>query len=237
MNNLYFQSAASRLEYGLQAYRASDQRDYILVGFELHPGEEILPMPNADLLKWIPNHVWGPQDGVSMIARLLGGSDQVTIYSGDNNWVNTNWDDDKLFLEGGMGIARGGIGNDFIQVTGGFWNIANGNEGNDEIINYAKVAGNLRGGIGNDVLINGGGASGYFWGDAGADTFRPYVLDQNGYIGDDTQMVIKDFEVGIDTLDLSMAGGAIFTHIDGDTYIGSSYANLGLIAIVENVLL
>ena len=106
--------------------------------------------------------MWGPRDEIPLKARLLGGNDQVALYSGDKNWVNTNWDDDMLFLKGGSGIARGGLGHDATQLIGGNWTVVNGNQGNDEIVNKGKMAGTLRGGVGNDILINFAGASASF---------------------------------------------------------------------------
>ena len=235
MEQIILESAENRAGIGVGTYRHSSGIDYVTLGFDWGEGESLFPAQNVDGLKWVNNTVFGPQDGPSLLARLLGGSDSVVINGGLNNWVNTNWDDDKLFLEGGHGVARGGIGNDLLQVRGGFWNVVNGNQGNDEIINGGYLTGTLRGGAGNDTLVNFGGGVADFYGDDGADTFRPYVLDEYGNTGS-TLMRIKDFEPGVDTLDLSAAGGANFSYIDGHTYIGSNWNN-GLIAIVENVLL
>ena len=143
---------------------------------------------------------------------LFRSNDQVTLYSGDKNWVNTNWDDDMLFLEGGSGIARGGIGHDVIEVSGGNWTVVNGNQGNDEIVNKGKMTGTLRGGVGNDILINFSGASASFYGDDGADIFKPNVSPEGV---DGTLMTIKNFGVGVDSLDLSAVDEYFFEYIDG----------------------
>ena len=178
--------------------------------------------------------MWGPRDEISLKARLLGGNDQVTLYSGDKNWVNTNWDDDMLFLEGGSGIARGGIGHDVIEVNGGNWTVVNGNQGNDEIVNKGKMTGTLRGGVGNDVLINFSGASASFYGDDGADIFKPNVSAEDV---DGTLMTIKDFEIGVDSLDLSAVDEYFFEYIDGSTFVGTELSDAQYIAVLEGVIL
>ena len=178
--------------------------------------------------------MWGAREEISLKARLLGGNDQVTLYSGDKNWVNTNWDDDMLFLEGGSGIARGGIGHDVIEVSGGNWTVVNGIQGNDEIVNKGKMTGTLRGGLGNDVLIGFSGASASFYGDDCNDIFRPNVSPEDV---DGALVTIKDFEIGVDSLDLSAVDECFFEYIDGSTFLGTELSYDQYSAVLEDVVL
>lgn len=168
----------------------------------------------------------GSIDGGSVKARLMDGNDQATISSGLFNDVNGNRGEDKFFLEGGSGMIRGGKDNDWIQVEGGQWDHVNGNNGDDYIINYSDFAGNIYGGKDDDLLVNADGG-GYFYGNLGADTFKPYA---NG------TMFVKDFEVGIDSLDLSALGSYNTVYSEGDTLIGSVTTG-ELALVVEGVIL
>ena len=231
MEEINLESPESRFAIGAGAYRADDERHYLLLGLSWENGKSLIPKKK---LKEDNNAVWGPRDEISLKARLLGGNNQVTLYSGDKNWVNTNWDDDMLFLEGGSGIARGGIGHDVIEVSGGNWTVVNGNQGNDEIVNKGKMTGTLRGGVGNDVLINFSGASASFYGDDGADIFKPNVSPEDV---DGTLMTIKDFEIGVDFLDLSAVDEYFFEYIDGSTFVGTELSDDQYIAVLEGVVL
>ena len=168
----------------------------------------------------------GSIDGGSVKARLMDGNDQAIISSGLFNDVNGNRGEDKFFLEGGSGMIRGGKDNDWIQVEGGQWDHVNGNNGDDYIINYSDFAGNIYGGKDDDLLVNADGG-GYFYGNLGADTFKPYA---NG------TMFVKDFEVGIDSLDLSALGSYNTVYSEGDTLIGSVTTG-ELALVVEGVIL
>jgi len=129
--------------------------------------------------------------GDAGIDRLEGGAGNDVLSGGDGNDVLAGGaDDDKLlgdagndFLYGGDGVdvLKGGDGNDTLQGDGG----------NDI----------LRGGAGDDVL-QGLLGDDTMYGGAGADTF----LFQGGVFGKDT---IKDFEFGVDTLDMSLAATQI----------------------------
>lgn len=142
----------------------------------------------------------GSPDGGSVKARMLGGNDFVELFGGDDNDVNGNLGADTFELFGGGGRIRGGSESDTINLYDGFYYVVNGNKGEDILTNYAEFGNNIRGGSDSDLLINRNGL-GVFYGDLGSDTFRP--LDS----GDSsTYMVIKDFEVGIDQIDLSAVG-------------------------------
>jgi Ca2+-binding RTX toxin-like protein len=166
--------------------------------------------------------VYGPKSGVSIVGRLVDGDDYLEIYDGLRNNMNTNMGEDSIYLYGGAGSVRGGKNNDYFQITGGQWEEANGNKGNDFIINYARFAGNIRGGADDDTLVNAGGG-GYFYGDRGVDTFKPFAVDNNGNITD--IMFIMDFEVGIDSLDLTALSNYEFVNLDSGTVITSLMPN------------
>lgn len=175
----------------------------------------------------------GSSDGGSTYARLMGGNDTAIIRSGASNDVNTNWGSDTIRLTGGGGMIRAGKDSDAITIEGGQWDHMNGNNGADIITNYSSFAGNVYGGKDDDILINADGG-GNFFGNLGADTFRPYILNPNGNIISGI-MLIKDFEVGVDTLDASNLGTYAIDYQSGSTYISST--QYGIAAILEGVLL
>jgi Ca2+-binding RTX toxin-like protein len=125
------------------------------------------------------------------IDRLEGGDGDDTLLGGGGNDVlkGGNGDDtmeggsgdDFIFGGDGIDVLKGGAGNDTLQGDGG----------NDT----------LRGGAGDDILQGLLGNDRLF-GDAGADTFQFL----GGVFGKDT---IKDFEFGIDKLDMSLAATQI----------------------------
>ena len=153
---------------------------------------------------------------------------------GYSNDVNLNKGNDSANLYDGGGRVRGGSDSDILNVVDGFWDVVNGNKGDDYLTNYSYAGGTLRGGARNDILVDAGGGAD-FYGDLGADTFRPYALESSG-IPVKGHMVIKDFQPGIDSLDLSAIGGANYVYIDGSTFIGSLSTG-ELVAVVENVFL
>ena len=71
-------------------------------------------------------------------------------------------------------------------------------------------------------MVNAGGG-GYFYGDRGVDTFKPFAVDNNGSITD--IMFIMDFEVGIDSLDLTALSNYEFVNLDSGTVITSLMPN------------
>ena len=123
-----------------------------------------------------------------------GGSD--TIHGGDGNDIIDGGDAaDFLLGQAGADTVSGGNGADNVQ--GGLGDdILNGNAGDDRLfggaggdtLNGGADNDHLRGGAGNDILTGG----------SGADTF--HFSD----ISNDDQ--ITDFELGIDTIDLSDVG-------------------------------
>ena len=83
-------------------------------------------------------------------------------------------------------------------------------------------------------MINFSGASARFYGDDGADIFKPNVLPEDV---DGTLMTIKDFEIGVDFLDLSAVDECFFEYIDGSTFVGTELSDDQYIAVLEDVVL
>ena len=158
--------------------------------------------------------------------ELLGNQGNDTLIGGAGNdilkgaigddWLNGGMGADYLFghlgndtLQGGMDtdILHGGSGDDFISA----------NEGNDF----------LSGGDGNDILIGGGGRD-ILKGGAGNDVF---VIQD---VAEGEHDVIKDFELGVDRLNLSQ-----FSHEDinvvGTPKNSYIYSGDKLLAIVKDV--
>lgn len=113
---------------------------------------------------------------------IFGGIGADTIYGGGDN--------DKLFGEDGDDIIFAGAGEDRIYAG----------SGNDIIVGSAEGE-VLSGDTGNDRLIGGGGFD-KFIGGTGVDTF----VFQNGASQGPKTATIKDFEVGIDIIELSGFG-------------------------------
>jgi hypothetical protein len=145
------------------------------------------------------NILSGSEDGGSVIATMLGGDDYVELFSGELNDVNGNAGADEINLFGGEGMIRGGRDNDSISIVEGSYSVY-GNKGDDYIENFSLGVNDgisiAYGGKGDDVIVNFGGAMAAY-GDLGSDTFVPWQTSEEGL------MRIYDFEVGVDTLNLS----------------------------------
>jgi Ca2+-binding RTX toxin-like protein len=136
--------------------------------------------------------VLGSVDGGSLMARLGSGNDNVVLYSGFENKVNTNQGADWIEGFGGSGQLLGGLDNDLIELHDGTSFSANGNLGNDTLINYGGTN-TLQGGKGNDTLISSGGNSRLI-GNLGVDVF---IFSENGFAN------VVDYSPGVDQLDFS----------------------------------
>jgi hypothetical protein len=163
---------------------------------------------------------------------MLGGNDFVELFGGDDNDVNGNLGADTFQLFGGGGRIYGGKDNDTIDLYDGFYEFVNGNNGNDLLTNYSEFGNNIRGGKDDDLLVNVNG-TGVFYGDKGFDTFLPFDSGDSS-----TYMVIKDFEVGIDQIDLSAVGAfeAFFDPgTDATVFYTVANDNVSVFASVEGV--
>lgn len=117
-----------------------------------------------------------------------------TGHQGDDAYILGSSKDDLLAGKSGNDALEGFAGDDHIKGRGGDDRILGG--AGDDL---------LEGGSGNDVIAGGEGDD-ILYGDAGADTF---VFVSGG--GTDE---IKDFEVGVDKIDLSGAGVSDFSELD-----------------------
>jgi len=187
----------------------------------------------------------GSPDGGPVQTRLLGGNDFVRIRSGSDNFINGNAGNDFIDLAGGGGQILGGSDADQILVQAGSWDVVNGNQGDDEIIAQGATRGVIRGGSGNDIITS-FGTSVAVYGDRGADTFKL------GGFGSGGVTVVKDFELGVDALDIPT--GLQSVSFSGNTQTSATPATVfsiaangrdtllstgegDLYAVIENVIL
>jgi Ca2+-binding RTX toxin-like protein len=126
-------------------------------------------------------------DGIADFVLELAGSNILDSSDFTNLVAGPTAGDDRLVGTSGADTLRGLGGNDLLLGLAG--------------------ADTLDGGIGNDRLVGGGGKD-QLIGGAGADVFLFETLDDSpaGFGRD----VIRDFQVGIDKIDLSAFGGLTF---------------------------
>lgn len=150
--------------------------------------------------------------------KMFGGTgnDTMSATSGKNLMKGGAGDDeltggesvDRLRGEDGNDVLDGGAGRDKLYGGDG-WDVLRGGDGND-MLRGEDGNDSLNGGSGNDKEYGGAGddtlyesdGNDMMWGNEGADTFR--FLSQE--FGKDR---IKDFEAGVDTLDLSVLANAL----------------------------
>jgi len=160
--------------------------------------------------------------GLSGTDYLSGGAGADYLYGGQGtDTLDGGAGNDKLRGNLGGDLLNGGDGNDDLRGGGGN-DVLNGGDGADYLIgeNGEDV---LYGGAGNDVL-NGGGGDGF------ADTFVYKNTASEGYDR------VKDFENGIDRIDLSdfaFAGfadvGAVATQINSGIKLNFGNGNVLLL--------
>lgn len=148
--------------------------------------------------------------------RLRGdeGDDEMQGWSG-NDRMRGDEGNDSMMGGSGDDRMRGGLGND--TMSGGFGDDRmRGDEGNDSI-DGNDGDDRLVGDLGSDTL-NGGNGEDIYKGGLGADRF---IFEADG-----AEDIIKDFENGIDVIDLRSYGFTSVTEVlnaaseqGGDTYI------------------
>lgn len=154
-------------------------------------------------------------------ANLLEGGDGTNLLAGLGG-------DDTLTGGAGRDQLLGGNGADALSGAGGR-DVLSGNAGADSLAGGDDVdqlrggagADRLTGGAGRDVLI-GGDAAGGFPGDGAADTFVFETVSDSA-AGGATRDIIRDFEQGLDLIDLSaidpgltFVGAAAFSGTAGE---------------------
>ncbi len=176
------------------------------------------------------------------------GANLITSSSGSDRIFGLGGDD-TLSASGGNDLVVGGGGADTI-IGGTGLDTLDGGTGNDSLFGYA---GNdvVRGGTGADLISGGGGrdimnggtfSGGVFVPDGEADTFYFATVDES-FSGTGTRDIIRDFEPGIDQIDLSaidaIPGGAndAFTFIGTTAFSGTAgevrLASAGAFTIVQ----
>ena len=223
-------------------FRNSDH-DPLVLGLDLSSGVSCDPTSGNDDLTGCAT----PGDD---LVRAFAGDD--TMSGGDgNDTLRGNRGNDSLDGEAGDDTLGGGMGDD--TVTGG--------SGRDRVLgwtgNDSLVGGSdndtLRGGDGDDTLIGvddtlgtpGAGERDILIGNAGADLF--VLGDENGAFYDDgatvvsegwgSRAVVRDFEVGTDTIQLFAGGTYELRERNGNTQIWEvSDPVRELIAIVRDAI-
>ena len=163
--------------------------------------------------------------GNDTLAGKDGGPDRIAG-EGGNDWIRGFGGNDTLWGDAGNDLIEGGDGNDILSggqhhdtLFGGEgndslhgnrgFNMLYGGNGND-LLTSGDDGSQLSGGDGDDVLLASmkRGATHTLFGDAGADTFDIVLTGASAWPG---QMVIADFELGVDSV--RVEGVALGVHI------------------------
>ena len=231
-----YSAATGRVDANLTLLRATGAagRD-TLAGIENLTGSDLSDVLNGDALA----NVLRGQGGSDVLRgkdgddRIFGGAGADRIFGDDgSDYIEGGLGDDIIRSGDGNDEVFGGRGNDVIR-TGAGGDEASGEEGDDRLFGN-RDADILDGGIGNDRLDGGGGAD-ELYGGAGDDALRggsgqDWLYggegDDNLFGGDNRDTFvfafgdvgideIKDFENGLDLIDLSDFGFADFTQAAG----------------------
>ncbi|MBX2855467.1 MAG: hypothetical protein KTR21_10780 [Rhodobacteraceae bacterium] len=137
--------------------------------------------------------------------RIGGGSGKDIVRGGaGHDYVEGGDDDDIISGDAGHDEVHGGAGNDVVR-GGADDDIIYGDDGDDRVIgdrgDDVAHGGHgddvIKGWIGDDVVMGGAGSD-ILWGNTGADRFV--------FKGGDERDVVKDFDDGLDLLDVSAHG-------------------------------
>ncbi|WP_022697302.1 S8 family serine peptidase [Euryhalocaulis caribicus] len=150
---------------------------------------------------------------------LAGGRGSDSLIGGTGNDVLSGGEDSDFVVgEAGEDMLFGGSGDDAL-LGGADDDVVRGDSGNDSL--YGHGGGDkLEGGAGNDELTGGDGRD-LLFGGTGSDTFVYTALSDSGTSGSQRD-IIRDFESGVDQIDLSgidadsgTGGDQAFTFITG----------------------
>ncbi len=183
--------------------------------------------------------------------ELIGGAGNDSFYTGmGTNTVLGGEGTDRLYAGDGVDhFDGGGAGNDRVDYNAASGNLtidmtdasnSTGIAAGDTFANVERIGGSgyddviIAGGAvnhvfafdGDDTIVDNEGRD-YLWGGAGADTFR-FVS------GDNQRDEIRDFEVGIDTIDLSEWSATAFGDL---TLTQSSNGNIEIADSADSILL
>lgn len=152
------------------------------------------------------------QPGTTVIGG--NGSQEITM-TGNNDVVFSRGGDDIIYSGHGRDLVNSGSGNDTVYAGAGN-DVVNGKSG-DDLLDGGGQDDLLVGAEDNDTLI-GGNDDDILWGDT-TDNAGGYA-DVFVFDNDDGNDVIKDFEVGVDTIGLLDGAGSLAINFDGtDTTI------------------
>ncbi|CUH77119.1 calcium-binding protein [Tropicibacter naphthalenivorans] len=135
---------------------------------------------------------------------------------------------DTVFGEAGNDKIQGGAGNDFLSGSFGRDVILGGED--DDFIHGGDDGDQLRGGDGQDVLIGGDGrdvliggdfTGGSYPGDGAADVFMFQDVTESAP-GGANRDIIRDFEVGLDQIDLSSIDAVVGTSGSAFGFVGTA---------------
>ena len=156
----------------------------------------------------------------------ISGNAQNNIIEGGNgnDWLNGGAGIDTVSYASATGAVSVNIGdsnafNSYNNYTR--WNSSTGSAGNDDVVGFENIIGSnfngndtIIGGLGNDVLKGG----------SGSDVFK--------FAANDGADIIKDFDLGLDKIDLSDWGisfdNLIFGHLTLDYYSAVSVSALDI---------
>lgn len=136
---------------------------------------------------------------------LLDGGDESDLLRGDagDDTLIGGANDDTIYGGQGDDNINGNVGNDLMK----------GNDGDDSIVGEGGKD-TLKGGDGDDTLV-GGRKQDILLGGEGADVFVFESADQSAVDG--TRDQIRDFEIGVDVIDVSLLGVTSFIGTDAFT--------------------
>ena len=155
------------------------------------------------------------------------GNKFANVFNGDEgrDRIKGGGGDDRLKGLDGSDALLGGAGDD-ILAGGNGQDLLKGGDGDDGLVG-GRGDDDLRGGDGRDLLIGGKGSD-LLVGGKGADLFRFSAASDNGP-GSRKRDIIKDFESGVDLLDLSeidarldKKGNNQFSFVGDDEFSGRS---------------
>ena len=148
---------------------------------------------------------------------LFGGDGLDTIFGGKHDdvinggagddTINGQWHDDTIHGNDGNDVVIGYTGDDVVYGDAGDDKVY-GASGNDTL--YGGDGNDFLSGYNDDDILDGGAGRDILFGGAGADIFAFSRLSDSTQSASDR---IKDFEVGVDNIDLSGLG---FTGLDTD---------------------
>lgn len=202
--------------YDLSAYSSDLVIDLSPGGHSLFSTIQQAALGNSNFARGnIYNALQHNGDARSLIENAKGGSgDDLLHGNGAANDLRGLGGADKLLGVNGKDFLKGGGGKDILR-GGGQNDTLRGDKGGDKLFGD-KGKDKMFGGGGNDKMIGGAGKD-IMTGNAGSDTFRFLKAGDSG-TGSNSD-VVKDFNRGVDKIDLSAVTATPFTF--GNSFSGT----------------